>query len=71
MRVSLNWLKDYIDISISAADLANRLMMSGNEVKAVEKLGGNWQNVVIAQITAVRKGRAYGGLWGSQSEFGR
>jgi phenylalanyl-tRNA synthetase beta chain len=36
MRVSLNWLKDYVDIDISAEDLAERLTMSGLEVEALE-----------------------------------
>jgi phenylalanyl-tRNA synthetase beta chain len=53
MKISLNWLKEYIDLNIIPADLANRLMMSGNEVKAVEKIGGNWDHVVIARITAI------------------
>ncbi len=53
MRISLKWLKDYIDITVSPDELANRLMMSGNEVKAVEKTGADWGNVVIGQILAI------------------
>jgi phenylalanyl-tRNA synthetase beta chain len=53
MRASLKWLRDYLDIKISGADLANRLCMAGNEVKAVETIGGNWNNVVIGQILAI------------------
>src|SRR5512136_2590067 len=54
MRVSVKWLKDYIDLNVSPAELANRLTMSGNEVKTIETIGGTWgNNVVIAQITAV------------------
>ncbi len=53
MRVSLKWLKDYVDVTVSGAELANRLTMAGNEVKAIETIGANWQNVTIAQITAV------------------
>jgi phenylalanyl-tRNA synthetase beta chain len=53
MKIPLKWLKDYIDIAISPSDLANRLMMSGNEVKAIEKPGVSWDNVVIGQILAI------------------
>jgi phenylalanyl-tRNA synthetase beta chain len=54
MRVSLKWLRDYLNIDISGADLANRLCMAGNEVKAVEVIGGAWNEcVVIGQITAI------------------
>jgi phenylalanyl-tRNA synthetase beta chain len=53
MKISLKWLKDYIDLTVSSNDLANRLMMSGNEVKAVETKGANWDHVMIGQILAV------------------
>jgi phenylalanyl-tRNA synthetase beta chain len=53
MKVSLKWLKDYVDVTVSASDLANRLTMAGNEVKAVETIGAGWQNVVIGQLIAI------------------
>jgi phenylalanyl-tRNA synthetase beta chain len=53
MRVSVKWLKDYVNVTVSAAELAKRLTMAGNEVKAVETLGTNWQNVSVAQIKAI------------------
>jgi phenylalanyl-tRNA synthetase beta chain len=53
MRVSVKWLKNYVPVIVPAVELAKRLTMAGNEVKAVEILGGNWKNVSIAQITAV------------------
>jgi phenylalanyl-tRNA synthetase beta chain len=53
MRVSYKWLKDYVDVSVPAQELARRLTMAGNEVKAVEVLGANWENVVIGKITAI------------------
>lgn len=54
MRASYKWLKDYLNITISPQELANRLTMAGNEVKAVETIGTGWENnVVIGQIKAV------------------
>ena len=53
MKVSLNWLKQYVDISLPPADLANRLTMAGNEVKGVQVIGGSWEGIVVGQITAV------------------
>ena len=53
MRVSLKWLRDYVDVSISGSELANCLTMAGNEVKAVEVIGAHWENVTIGQITAI------------------
>ncbi|MFC1533906.1 hypothetical protein ACFL7M_11140 [Thermodesulfobacteriota bacterium] len=40
MRVSLNWLKDYVDIDMTPDDLAHLLTMSGLEVEGIEHLGG-------------------------------
>ena len=51
MRVSVKWLKDYVDVAVSASELAGRLTMAGNEVKAVEIIGADWENVVIGKIT--------------------
>lgn len=39
MKLSLNWLKDYIDPKLSVDDLTHRLVMAGWEVEAVESHG--------------------------------
>ncbi|MBI4180679.1 MAG: phenylalanine--tRNA ligase subunit beta [Chloroflexi bacterium] len=53
MKVSLNWLKEYVDITIPPTALAEKLTMAGLEVKGVEVIGGSWENVVVGQIMAV------------------
>ncbi len=53
MKVSVKWLKDYVDISISAVDLANRLTMAGNEVASVKVQGANWGNVFVGKLVAI------------------
>ncbi|MFC1847450.1 phenylalanine--tRNA ligase subunit beta [Chloroflexota bacterium] len=52
MKVSLNWLKEYVDITLPPSELAERLTMAGLEVE-VEVIGGNWENIVVGQITAI------------------
>lgn len=39
MRIPLSWLRDYVDVTLPADELAERLTRSGLEVDAVEKLG--------------------------------
>lgn len=39
MKLSLNWLKDYIDPKLSTDELVERLTMAGLEVEAVESVG--------------------------------
>ncbi len=53
MKVSLNWLKDYVDITVPINILAEKLTMAGFEVKDIETIGGSWDNVVVGQVTAV------------------
>src|SRR4030042_5987578 len=53
MKVSLKWLKEYVDITLPAADVAEKLTMAGMEVKGKETIGGSWENVIIGQIKAV------------------
>ncbi|MBE0480619.1 MAG: phenylalanine--tRNA ligase subunit beta [Dehalococcoidia bacterium] len=55
MRISLKWLKDYIDLTLPVAELAGKLTMSGNEVGSIEKIGGDWDNVLIGRVTALEK----------------
>ncbi|MBN1367761.1 MAG: phenylalanine--tRNA ligase subunit beta [Dehalococcoidales bacterium] len=55
MKVSLKWLKDYLDINITPAELARRLTMAGCEPKEVVTIGGDWDNVVIGRIEAVNR----------------
>ncbi len=53
MKVSLKWLKDYVDITLPPADLASRLTMAGTEVKGMQVTGGTWESIVVGQIIAI------------------
>jgi phenylalanyl-tRNA synthetase beta chain len=53
MRVPINWLKDYVDVTLPLAELAERLTMAGFEVAEIITTGGSWDNVVVGQIAAV------------------
>ena len=53
MKVSLKWLKDYVDINLTAGELARRLTMAGLEVKGIQATGGGWDNVVIGEVVAL------------------
>jgi phenylalanyl-tRNA synthetase beta chain len=50
MKVTLNWLKQYVDFDWSPEELAERLTMLGLEVEGVRKLGGEFDGVVVAQV---------------------
>jgi len=53
MKVPLNWLKDYLAISLPPAELAHRLTMAGSEVENLIVTGGNWENIITAEVVEV------------------
>ena len=39
MKISLNWLKDYLDIKLSPAEIAHKFTMAGLEVEKISAVG--------------------------------
>jgi len=52
MKISTTWLKDYVKVKSSLEEAANRLTLSGLEVKSMEKLDGGF--VFETEITSNR-----------------
>ena len=50
MRVSLKWLREYVDFDLTPEDLAHRLTMAGLEVGAIERVGGDWDNILVGHV---------------------
>ncbi len=53
MRVSLNWLREFVDIDMSPEQLADHLTMLGLEIESVERLGQDIKNVRVGQIRSI------------------
>jgi len=71
MRVSLNWLKEYVDIERSPQDLADLLTMAGLEVEALEPLGESLQGIVAGRITSIRRHADADRLYVCQMDTGK
>ncbi len=54
MKISLNWLKQYIPFDMPAAELADRLTMAGLEVEIVTERFEYLDTVVVGKITDIR-----------------
>lgn len=54
MLVSLRWLKDYVEIELSPAALADRLTMAGLEVDAIRETAPGFSRVVVAKILSLK-----------------
>ena len=54
MLVSLRWLRDYVDIDLTPAALADRLTMAGLEVDAIREAVPDFTRVVVAKILSIK-----------------
>lgn len=55
MLISLDWLKQYVDIKEDIKELENTLTMIGQEVEAIDEQGKDLAKVVIGQIAEYGK----------------
>ncbi|MFP3866861.1 MAG: phenylalanine--tRNA ligase subunit beta [Desulfobacteraceae bacterium] len=55
MRLSINWLKDYIDLTIPPEELADQLTLVGLEVEAIETLQPAFSGVVVGRVKTVER----------------
>ena len=53
MKAPLSWLKDYVDIDISAQELAEKLFSCGFEVEELSYLGSKINRVVVGEVKAL------------------
>ena len=50
MRISVNWLNEWLDTPAEARDLASRLTMAGLEVEAIERAAPTLAGIVVGEI---------------------
>jgi len=57
MLLSLNWLKEYVNIpkSLSAEELAEKMTLHTVEVEGIEKEGEKFKGIVVGEILEVKK----------------
>lgn len=55
MRVSLNWLKEYVDIPVGPDELAEKMTMLGLEIEAIERPGAEIKDVYVGQILSIEQ----------------
>ena len=51
MKVTLNWLKEFLNLDkLYPENIAETLTMSGSEVKKVEYIGERYKNIIIGKV---------------------
>ena len=54
MRVPLRWLETMVPLPEDIEALAHRLTLAGLEVTGIERVGGDWDRVVVGRVLEVR-----------------
>lgn len=54
MKVSISWLKRYVDIDIPVPELCEKMVLAGFEVEEIIDLSKTMSNVVVGQITEIK-----------------
>ena len=54
MQVSLKWLRDYVDVELSAEELAERLTMAGLEVDSLHEIAPSFSGICVARIVSCK-----------------
>ncbi len=56
MKISLEWLSEFVDLTgLSVEQIVHELTMSGLEVEDVEKTGAKFTNIITAQIKSIKQ----------------
>lgn len=55
MKISLNWLKEYVQLDLAPEDLADTLTSLGLEIEHVEHLGREISSVFVGQILSIER----------------
>ncbi len=55
MKVSLNWLKRYIDIDVPVKELCNKMTLAGFEIEELIDVSQTMKNVVCGKILKIEK----------------
>lgn len=55
MKVSYNWLKEFIDLPLSPEETADKLTLIGLEVEEIEEFGSSLEGVIVGEVLEVRE----------------
>ena len=55
MKITFNWLKDYVDFDLSSEELYEKFNSLGIGVESFVKTAGDINNVLIGQIDDIQK----------------
>ncbi len=55
MKVTLGWLKEFVDFDLSIEELADKLDLSGTAIESITDLGAKFDKMVVGEVMSVEK----------------
>lgn len=55
MKISYKWLRDYINIDVNPKELEDHLTFAGIEVEAIEEIGAELKQFIVAEVLSAKK----------------
>ena len=55
MKIPFNWVREFVDVKLSAEDAADRLVNAGLEVASVTPIAPDLKGVVVGEIEAIER----------------
>lgn len=71
MKLSFNWLREFVEITLTPRELADRLTMAGVEVEGVEAVRPAFEGVVVGRIKALQPSPRAAGMPLCQVDVGK
>jgi len=53
MKISWNWLKEFVDTEWTPQEFSDRMMMLGLEVEGLESVGGDLEKIIVGQVREI------------------
>ena len=50
MKIPFSWLKEFVEVKLSAEEVADKLTSIGIEVEGIDKVQTGFNGVIVAQI---------------------
>ena len=70
MKLSRNWLKEFVEIDADDKTFAEAMTLSGSKVETTEDLGAEIQNVVVGKVVEIKRHENSDHMWICQVDVG-
>ncbi|MEX2403976.1 MAG: phenylalanine--tRNA ligase subunit beta, partial [Balneolales bacterium] len=55
MKISYNWLRQYLDFDLTPEETAEKLTLTGLEVEEIEETGTDYKGIVVGEVLSCKK----------------